>query len=73
MISLLDGVIIFLSRLLWYLGCFRRFSVDVLDNLENFILVIIIHFILDDFSLVIFVSFVGGIIISLFNKIILHN
>ena len=50
-----------------------RFSIDLLDNFENFVSVIIIHFVLYDFSLVIFVGFVGGIIISVFNKIILHT
>ena len=69
--SLLDDVIVFLSRLLWHLGCFRRFSVDLLNNFENFISVIIIHFIFYDFSLVIFVGFVGTIIPSLF-KILLR-
>ena len=66
MMSLLDDVIVFLSRLLWHLGCFRRFSVDLLNNFENFISVIIIDFILYDFSLVTFVGFAGAIILSLF-------
>ena len=70
MVSLLDIVIIFLSRLLWYLGCFERFPVDLLNNLENFISVIIIHFIFYDFSLVIFVDFVGAIILSLFKVLL---
>ena len=78
--SLLDIVIIFLSRLLWYLGCFGRFAIDLLNNLENFISVIIINFIFYDFSLVIFVAFVDGIILSFFtllltafsNTILLH-
>ena len=69
--SLLDDVIVFLSKLLWHLGWFRRFSVDLLNNFENFISVIIIHFIFYDFSLVIFVGFVGTIIPSLF-KILLR-
>ena len=68
--SLLDDVIVFLSRLLWYLGCFRRFSIDLLKNFENFISVIIIHFIFYDFSLVIFVGFVGAIILSLFKVLL---
>ena len=66
MTSLLDYVIVLLSRLLWHLGYFRRFSVDLLTNFENFISVIIINFILYDFSVVIFVGFVGAIILSLF-------
>ena len=70
MVSLLDIVIIFLSRLLWYLGCFGRFPVDLLNNLENFISVIIIHFIFYDFSLVIFVAFVDGIILSFFTLLL---
>ena len=32
MMSLLDDIIIFLSRLFWYLGCFRHFSVDLLNK-----------------------------------------
>ena len=66
MMSLLDDVIVFLSRLLWHLSCFGRVSVDLLNNFENFISVIIIDFILYDFSLVIFVGFAGAIILSLF-------
>ena len=69
--SLLN-VIIFLSRLFWYLGCFRHFSVDLLNKFENFTSVIIIHFIFYDFLLVIFVGFVGGIILSLY-KVLLRG
>ena len=67
---IIDNVIIFLSRLLWYLGCFKRFAVDLLNNFENFVSVIIIHFIFYDFSLVIFVGFVGGIILSFFEVLL---
>ena len=72
MMSLLDDAIIFLSRLLCYLGCFRRFSVDLLNKFENFISVIIIHFIFYDLSLslVILVGFVGGIILFLFKVLL---
>ena len=70
MMSLLDDDIIFLSRLFWYLGCFRHFSVDLLNKFENFISVIMIHFIFYDFSLVIFVGFVGRIILSLFKVLL---
>ena len=72
MMSLLDDAIIFLSRLLWYLGCVRRFSVDLLNKFENFISVIIIHFIFYDLSLslVILVGFVGGIILFLFKVLL---
>lgn len=70
MVSLLDIVIIFLSRLLWYLGCFGHFPVDLLNNLENFISVIIVHFIFHDFSLVIFVAFVDGIILPFFTLLL---
>ena len=61
MMSLLDDVIMFLKKLLWYVSCFTRISVALLNNFENFISVIIIHFIFYDFSLVFVVS-VGGII-----------
>ena len=64
MMTLLDDVIIFSSRLLWYLSCFMRFSVDLLNNFENFISVIIVHFIFYDLSLVIFAGFMGGSILS---------
>ena len=70
MMSLLDDIFIFLSRLFWYLGCFRHFSVDLLNTFEDFISVIIIDFIFYDFSLVIFVGFVGGIILSLFKVLL---
>ena len=70
MMSLLDDIIIFLNRLFWYLGCFRHFSVDLLNKFENFISVIIIDFIFYDFSLLIFVGFVGGIILSLFKVLL---
>ena len=69
--SLLDDIIIFLSRLFWYFGCFRHFSVDLLNKFKNFISVIIIDLIFYDFSLVIFLGFVGRIILSLF-KILLR-
>ena len=70
MMSLLDDIIIFLSRLFWYLGFFRHFSVDLLNKFENFISVIIIDFIFYDFSLVIFLGFVGGMILSLFKVLL---
>ena len=70
MMSLLDDVTISLSRLLFNLGCFRRFSVDLLNNFENFISVIINHFILYNFSLVVFVGFEGGIMLFLFKVLL---
>ena len=42
------------------------FSDDLLNNFEKFISVIIIHFVFYDFSLVIFVGFVGGIVLLYF-------
>ena len=71
MMTLLDEVIIFLSRLLLYLGRFRRFPVNILNNLENFVSVIIIHFIFYEFPLVIFVDFVDKIIFSFFKVLFL--
>ena len=70
MMSLLGDVIIFLSRLFWYLGCFRRFSVDSLNKFENFISVKLLILFFSYFSLVIFVGFVGGIILSLFKVLL---
>ena len=66
MMSLLDDVIIFFKQAILVLGCFRYFSVDLLNKFENFISVIIVQFVFYDFSLVIFVGFVGRIILSPF-------
>ena len=48
------------------------FSDDLLNNFEKFISVIIIHFVFYDFSLVIFVGFVGGIVLLYFQKVLLR-
>ena len=67
MIRLLDDVIIFQAG---HFSTFRRFSVDLLNNFENFMSVIIIHFIFYGFLLLRFVDFVGGIILSLFKVLL---
>ena len=53
-----------------YFDTFRRFSVNSLNNFEYFFSVIIINFIFYDFPSVMFVGFLGGILISFFKVLL---